>query len=47
MMNLKSTIPRATWGLHIETDTLDQFEEVLDDVVSELIYCNHISVTYL
>ncbi len=34
-------------SLHIETETLDQFEEILDDVASELIYCNLISVTDL
>ena len=30
-------------GLAIETDTLDQFEEVLNDVAAELVFANHIS----
>lgn len=30
-------------GLHIETDTLDEFEEVMRDVAAELIIANHIT----
>jgi hypothetical protein len=30
-------------GLHIETDTLDEFEEVMKDVAVDLIFANHIS----
>jgi len=30
-------------GLHIETDTLDEFEEVLKDVAADLVFANHIS----
>ena len=30
-------------GLAIETDTLDEFEEVLNDVAAELVFSNHIS----
>ena len=29
-------------GLHIETKTLDEFKEVLDDVAVELILANHV-----
>ncbi|RYE11225.1 MAG: DUF1902 domain-containing protein [Hyphomicrobiales bacterium] len=28
-------------GLHIETDTVDEFEEVLKDVAAELVLANH------
>ena len=31
------------WGLHIETDTIEEFEEVMNDVAAELIVANHIS----
>ena len=30
-------------GLAIETDTLDEFEEVMKDVAAELIFANHFS----
>jgi hypothetical protein len=30
-------------GLHIETQTLDEFEEVMNDVAAELVFANHIS----
>ncbi len=30
-------------GLHIETDTLDEFEAVLADVAAELVLANHYS----
>jgi hypothetical protein len=30
-------------GLHIETDTIDEFEEVMKDVAAELVFANHIS----
>lgn len=30
-------------GLHIETATLDEFEEVLADVAADLIVANHLS----
>ncbi len=30
-------------GLHIETDTLDEFEEVMKDVAAELVLANHFS----
>lgn len=30
-------------GLHIETDTLDEFEEVMKDVAVDLIFANHVS----
>jgi hypothetical protein len=30
-------------GLAIETDTLDEFEEVMNDVAAELVFANHIS----
>ncbi len=30
------------FGLHIETKTLDQFEEVMNDVALELIMDNHL-----
>jgi hypothetical protein len=28
-------------GLHIETDTIDEFEEVMKDVAAELVLSNH------
>ena len=31
------------WGLHIETKTLDEFEEVLLDVAADLIIANHLT----
>jgi hypothetical protein len=30
-------------GLHIETKTLDEFKQVLDDVAVELILTNHVA----
>ena len=30
-------------GLHIEAESIDQFEEVLYDIVAELIVSNHLS----
>lgn len=30
-------------GLHIESDSLDEFEEVLVDVATEVIFSNHTS----
>lgn len=30
-------------GLHIETDTLEQFGEVLKDVAVELVFANHLT----
>ncbi len=30
-------------GLAIETDTLDEFEEVLGDVAADLVFANHYS----
>lgn len=30
-------------GLHIETKTLEEFEEVMNDVAAELIVANHMS----
>lgn len=30
-------------GLHIEADTIEAFEEAMDDAVPELIFANHIS----
>lgn len=30
-------------GLHIEADTLDEFEEVMRDVAAELVIANHIT----
>lgn len=35
------------WGLHIETGTLDEFEEVLMDVAADLIVANHLSAEEL
>ena len=29
-------------GLHIETETINGFEEVMNDVIRELIFANHI-----
>lgn len=30
-------------GLHIETDTIEEFEEVMKDVAAELVFSNHYS----
>lgn len=30
-------------GLHIETATIEEFEEVMNDVAADLIFANHIS----
>jgi Domain of unknown function (DUF1902) len=34
-------------GLHIETKTLDEFEEVMNDVAAELIINNHMNASDL
>jgi hypothetical protein len=34
-------------GLHIETDTVDEFEEVMKDVAAELVLSNHYSAEEL
>ena len=35
------------WGLHIETSTIDEFEEVMMDVAADLIVANHLSADEL
>jgi hypothetical protein len=34
-------------GLHIETDTIEEFEEVMKDVAAELVLANHYSAEEL
>lgn len=31
------------WGLHIETSSIEEFEEVVNDVAADLIVANHLT----